>query len=197
MFLRFKNDLFLASNFLQFPGWNRLEFLPFLEHSCFCSKNFEPNCDDSPMYILGLQCDPHDAWVEIVPLVVLWIRDIPLFNHWGPVVMHSPDAPVAKSFLCSVFYKSKAGAILNFPFSPRILHRNLIFFVARINEVNSSQLSSILQFWFFNRPFLFLSILSGFSNSVPYFRPHMIWPCRCLSLCQSPVQHVSFGKFLF
>ena len=61
------------------------------------------------MYILGLHCDPHDALVETILLLNLVIHEIRPGNNISildPVVMHSPYAPVAKSFLCSFFYRA-------------------------------------------------------------------------------------------
>ena len=61
------------------------------------------------MNILGLQCDLHDASVEIVPPFVLWIRETQLCNHisiLGLVMMHSNYALVAKSYVCSAFCRA-------------------------------------------------------------------------------------------
>ena len=43
----------------------------------------------------------------------------------------------------------------------------LVFFVTRINRINSSQTSGVLKFRFLDCPFLFFYSLSGFSNSCP------------------------------
>ena len=44
--------------------------------------------------------------------------------------------------------------------------------------------------------FLFLSILSGFTNFRPNFWPHMMWSGSCLSLCQSPPgPQIPFWRF--
>ena len=133
------------------------------------------------MCILGLQCDLHDALVEIVLLLVLWIREIPPCNHISSSasVERQPSVvPVARNSLC--FF-------LPVPWMETsvLLHGLLIFFIIWINEENSSQLSSIvIQYRLFHCPFLFFSILCGFSISGPYLRPHAIWSCGCLNFCQ-------------
>ena len=58
--------------------------------------------------------------------------------------------------------------------------------VIRIDEVDSSQSSSIVELWLLVFPFLFFSILSGFPSFGPYFRPYMIWSRSRLNSCQSP-----------
>ena len=92
-----KNTLLLASDFVQLPNWTRLELLPFLTHCKFCIWVFfacgkRTNlCTD--LY-WALKCI---LWVETVPLVVLCIREIPLYNHIlfsGPIGMHRGFAPV-------------------------------------------------------------------------------------------------------
>ena len=58
--------------------------------------------------------------------------------------------------------------------------------VIQINKVDSSQASSIVEFWLLVFSFLFFSILSGFPNFAPFFRPYMIWSRSRWSFCQSP-----------
>ena len=52
-----------------------------------------------------------------------------------------------------------------FQLSSCILNDVCVFFVTRINRINSSQFSGMFKFWFLDCPFLFFSSLSGFSNS--------------------------------
>ena len=86
----------------------------------------------------------------------------------------------------------------SFQFSPRILENFFVFFVIWIDKVNSSHFSIIVELWFFFCPFLFLSILSGFTNFRPNFWPYMIWSGTCLNLCQSlPGPHASFWRYTF
>ena len=86
-------------------------------------------------------------------------------------------------------------------FSPRVffLFKNFfVLFVILIGKVNSPGSSSIVELRFFFCPFLFFSILSGFTNFRPNFRPYMIWSGCRLNLCQSrPGPHISLWRFLF
>ena len=86
----------------------------------------------------------------------------------------------------------------SFQFSRRVLENVSVFFIIWIDKVNSSQSSSIVELWFFFCPFLFFSMLSGFTNFRPNFWPYMIWSGRRLNLCQSPSDHIyRFGGFSF
>ena len=69
---------------------------------------------------------------------------------------------------------------------PRIFWGGQVFFVIQINKVDSSQSSSIVEFWLLVFPLLFFAILSGFPNFAPYLRPCMIWSRSRLNFCQSP-----------
>ena len=81
---------------------------------------------------------------------------------------------------------------------PRIFESFFVILVIRINEVNSSQSSSIVEFWLLVSPFLFFSILNGFTNFGPYFWPYMIWSGSRLNSCQSPsTPHIALGRFFF
>ena len=70
--------------------------------------------------------------------------------------------------------------------SPCILDDVFVLFVTRINRINSSQFSGVSEFRFLDCPFLFVSSLSGFSNSCPSVRPYVIWTWCRLDFCQSP-----------
>ena len=65
-----------------------------------------------------------------------------------------------------------------FQFSPRIFESFFVILVIRINRVNSSQSSSIIEFWLLVFPHLFFSILSVLTNFCPYFWPLMIHSFR-------------------
>ena len=74
----------------------------------------ELNCNDSSMYIRGLQCDLHDAFVEIVSPFVWWLRETQLCNHFSilcPVKMHSLHALVAKKLSLLLNLQGMAGVI--------------------------------------------------------------------------------------
>ena len=57
-----QNNLFFARNFVQLPGWNRFELLPFLFHCCFRSLK------SSSLKGMGI-----NLWVsELNPLSAMW-----------------------------------------------------------------------------------------------------------------------------
>ena len=88
----------------------------------------------------------------------------------------------------------------SFQISPRSFESFFVILVIRINQVHSSQSSSIVEFWILVLPCLFCSILSmsGFTKFGPYFWPYMIWSDSNLNFCLSPPgQHISVGKFFF
>ena len=115
------------------------------------------------------------------------------------------------SFRCLTCQLSRAGCMSDcankfrgaigrsFQLSSRIFCEFLfVFFVIRINNVNSSQSPSIVELRLLFCPFLFFSILSGFPNFRPYFRPCMIWSRSRLNFCQSPPgPYIPLGRFLF
>ena len=83
----------------------------------------------------------------------------------------------------------------NFQLSSRIFDGFFIFSIFRINETNASQSSSIIDFWLLD---WLSSLLSGFSNFGPHFRPHILRSSSCLNFCQSPPNHqYPFGGFSF
>ena len=86
----------------------------------------------------------------------------------------------------------------SFKYSPRILENFFVLSVISLEKVNSSHFSSIVELCFCFCPFLFLSVLSGFTNFRPNFWPYMIWSGFCLNLRQSHLDNVyPFGDFSF
>ena len=77
----------------------------------------------------------------------------------------------------------------SFQFSPSVFEDFSVFFIIRIDRGNFPQPSSIVELGFFLCPFLFFSILSGFTNFRPYFRPHICRSGSCLNVCQSHTGH--------
>ena len=83
-----------------------------------------------------------------------------------------------------------------FQFSPRIFESDFVILAIRINKVNSSQSSCIVEFWHLVFPCLFSSILSGFTNFCPYFWSYMSWSGSRLNFCRSPrAPQISLGRF--
>ena len=86
----------------------------------------------------------------------------------------------------------------SFQFPPRVFENFFVLFVIWIDEVSSSQSSSIVEPWVFLLPIPFFSILSAFSNFRPNFWPYMIWSGSRLNLCQSLPDHMCpCGGFSF
>ena len=75
----------------------------------------------------------------------------------------------------------------SFQVSSCVLDNFWILFVIRIDKVNPSQLSSIVELLVLFCTFLLFSILSGFTNFRPNFWAYMIWSgSRLISLSISP-----------
>ena len=110
-------------------------------------------------------------------------------------------APVTRELLgLSVsFLHDKSCVHRHFQLPPRILKKFFVLFIIRINKVDASRSSSMIEFGLLVCPFLFfLSLLNGFPNFGPYFRPHIIWSGGRLNFCQSLPDHVfPFGSFAF
>ena len=86
----------------------------------------------------------------------------------------------------------------SFQFYPRIFESFFVILVIKINEANSSPSPSIVELWLFVFPFLFFSILSGFTNFGSYFWTYIIWSGCRLNYCQSHTDHIyPFGGFSF
>ena len=84
---------------------------------------------------------------------------------------------------------------VHFQLSPRILHDFFVFFVFRVNGVDASQLSSIVEFGFLD--FLTLAFLS-FERLSEFWSIHIAGSSSCMKFCQSPPgPHISFGRCFF
>ena len=112
--------------------------------------------------------------------------------------MHSALAPNFLVLEWTSFLHGMAASTGHFQLSPRIFWRVLVFFVIWIIKVDSSQSSSIVQFWL-----LVFSILVFLDSGLLYqffssFRPNMIWTGSRLNFCQSSHwPHISLGRFFF
>ena len=81
---------------------------------------------------------------------------------------------------------------------PRILDSFCVISVIRINKVNSSQSSSIVESWFLVCPFLLFSLLRSFSDLGPYLRPHILRSGSRLNFLSVTPNHINpFGGFSF
>ena len=106
----------------------------------------------------------------------------------------SHSFPKLGVLLCSSFARH-CRIHWNFQLSPCDFDGFFIFTIFQIDEINASHPSSIIEFGFLVCPVLLFSLLSGFSDFGPYFRPHMIWSSSCFNL--SPDNKKSLWRFLF
>ena len=70
--------------------------------------------------------------------------------------------------------------------SSRILHGVFEFLIIRINEVNTTQSSGVVELWFLDSPFLFFFAFRRIGHIFPNLRPHSVWSGGRLFSCQSP-----------
>ena len=206
----FREKLLLALDFLQFPCWDCLELLPFLVHCSFCIQNFhclrqKNTCGNQVVMSYRSETFARNAifmfceWRRFRSLLCGFMR----FSN--ATTKRFGNLLGCNFMLCSHF----PGASLSFPsarhggcnrsfqFSPRIYESFFVMLVIRINKVkNSSQSSSIVGFGLLVFPFLFFSILSGFTNFGPLVWPYMIWSGSRLNFCCSLTgPQKSFGRF--
>ena len=68
----------------------------------------------------------------------------------------------------------------------QVLDGFLVFPNFPFDEINTSQCSNIVKFWFCTLPLLFFFLLDNFWHSWPYFRAQIIRSGDTLDLCKSP-----------
>ena len=180
VFLRFQSNTPFAFNVLQVPGWYCYEQVPFLIQSCFLPPDFfslaatcTPNCNVASRCILCLRCD---LSVQKSPNVVSWIHGLPRYKH-------TVFGILLESGKTSLFFSCKA--------LPRPSELPTFFLVLLMVSLysassgsmtkNTSQSSSIIEFWLLVCPFLFFSLLSSVSNFGPDFRPQILRFRGCLA----------------
>ena len=188
--LCFQINLLFALGFLQIPCWNYLELFPFLVHRGFCIRNF------------------HRLWHrdELVLQIFMSHRSKPFACTYTVLELFSGcNFRFRNHFRDAIgwSFARQAGAMGLSKFSPRVFFFFLKFLLCTIrviwiDKVNSSQSASIVELRFPFCPFLFFSILSGFTNFRPNFQPYMIWSGSRLNLCQSLPGPEKFSwRFLF
>ena len=193
--------LFFALDFSHIPCWNSLKFFHSLSTAAFASGIFIACgigvilCTKIVMHyrILSFSRDvffmnPFRDWLHSLSWGFMGFSNTTesglCFICLGFFCFWKNGFPCAclrkRSFLwyCSCLWRLQL--------SPCILFDVCIFFVTRINRINSCQFSCEFEFWFLDCPFLFFSSLSGFSNSCPSVRPYVIWTWCRLDFCQSP-----------
>ena len=144
---------------------------------------------------LLLRYGPRDNLVKILPFAFSWIRWLQRYTqilNW----IHSSCTDLAILALLACLARH-SGSHWCFQFLSSIPYGFFDFPVLRVNEVDSSYFSSIIDRSFFNWPFLLLPQLSISSQFRPEFWPLTIWPGCRLPFCQSlPGPLISVWRFL-
>ena len=79
----------------------------------------------------------------------------------------------------------------NFQLFPRVYNGFLELCICRVNEINTSQFSSIINLWFFRLSTLVFLCVELRPTYFPNFLPQVIWPGCCLFPCQPLPDHVT------
>ena len=118
------------------------------------------------IFILCLRCDLHDLSVEMIPSVVSWTHEPPRYMHglslescW--IHGSSHQFPELERFFVP-FLQSMPHPLELPTFSSHFSF--FIFSIFRIDEINASQSSSIIEYWLLVFPSLLFSLLSAFSQ---------------------------------
>ena len=151
--------------------------------------------------ILCLRCGLRDFSARMVPLVALWIHELPLYKRTsflGPcwVLEASLQLPVS----CSDFpFPFLHGIVASTSTSNFLLACWMISLSSSSSgsiKVDASQLSSIIKFWLFVRPFLFFLLserLSQFWSLLQATHYLVWWSLEHLSVL--PDHRYTFGGF--
>ena len=145
-------------------------FFPFLVHCCLCIWNLHRlrhrnkfmhqivmqhrilPCSRDVFFVNLFVTDSNlslvDSWASVIQLNLVLVSDALAFSviettvsrmyAWGNALLHG----IAAAFWC-------------FQLSPCILNDVFVFFVTRVNRINSSQISGVFEFRFLDCPFLF------------------------------------------
>ena len=131
---------------------------------------------------------------------ILFVTDsiLCLVNSWASVIqLHLVSASDALAFFCFGYngfpcaclrersFTRHCSCLWCFQLSPCSLNDVFVFFVTRINRINSPQFCGMFEFGFLDCTFLIFSSLSGFSNSCSSVRLYVIWTWCRFDFCQS------------
>ena len=130
---------------------------------CVTNCNVAVNCP------LSLQDGPHDNSVEILPYAFLWIHWLPRYTQIYTWSHSSCCGSLQACFSC----KSCKASLDHwcFQFSSCILNDFLDLHGLKVNEIDLSKSSCIIELWFFNCPFILLPQHGVLWNSSPEFWP--------------------------
>ena len=183
--LCFQNDLLLALDLLQLPCWDRLELFPFFNHCWFCIRNFIA-------WDMRTNLRTRVSWLnELRP----FLRDVIFIILW-----QSRFRTLSRRFMsiydaCMLWFLDFVGSAVCFPMPVRTLrvvfslqgtavsigtcslplrffHGFFELFIIRIDKIDASRLSRIVELRFFDSPLLFFLSLSSFWHLWRCFWPN-------------------------
>ena len=156
--------------------------------------------NDPSNYILCLRCGLHDLSEDMIPTVVSWTHAPPRYMHalflescW----IHNSSLQFSEKGSVSLFLSCKAlPPPVQLPTFSCVFDGFFMFTIFRIDEINTSQPSSVTELWFLVCPFLLFFLLSGFFPFWTNFRATKVMPGSCLNFCQSlPGPCIPFKRF--
>ena len=99
--------------------------------------------------------------------------------------------------LVTLKFARHCGWHRNFQLSTRIFRDILEFFIIRINEVNATQSSGIVELWFLGDPFLLCFAFRRIGHIFPNLWPQSVWPGGRWFSCQSPSRTMYIHPVVF
>ena len=199
--LCFQDDLTFALYFVQLPGWNRFELLPFLVHCCFRIRNVHRlRHRNNFVNQIKVSHRIESSLSDVIFMLsgksrfqTISCRFTRFYDTW--ILCHSLDSVIPRAAVsCSLLKRFLVSILQGMTefigtsnFFLAFFDGFLVLAIFRINEVNSSQFSSIVRLCFFTYLFLLFLLLSCFFDmSIQNFRPQIIRSGSCLDLRMSP-----------
>ena len=174
----FVDHLWFVSDFCQVPRRNLWKFLLFFIHCCLCggylhclrhrNKFVYQTVMLQWIVPLFLQYGPHDILVEILPYAFL-VDSLASKIHAKfrlEIISLATGLPMLAFLACLARH---GGSHWCFQFLSSISNGFLELLLLRVNEIDSSLPSSIIELWFFNWSFMLLPQLSIPCHSSPEF----------------------------
>ena len=180
----FIDHLFFTSDFRQVARRNLFQFLPFFIHCCLCCGNLHGMRHRNKFVSQILCCS------ELSPFPAIWT------SRWfGKDFFHTQSCVFTdfqntrkfwfdligfitghRMLTCLVCLTRHSRSHWRFQALSSILDGFFEFLVLRVNEINSSWFSDIIEFWFFMLLLLPLLQLDVSSQFRPEFLSKIIWP---------------------
>ena len=196
---------FLFSDFRQLPCQYFLEFCPFLLQCYLCIWYFHCLRHKNkfvPRMVVT-------QWINPLSCNMIFMISVRRSFHAFPhrfiglnntsifclaILFNATGFPV----LITLKFARHCGWHRNFQLSTRIFHDILKSLIIRINEVNTTQYSGIVQLWFLDSPLLLFFAFQRIAHIFPNLWPQSVWPGGRLFSCQSaPGPIVSIRWFSF